>query len=118
MLSERAQTSPRLRRLLTETGADSTSWPPILLKGRYWTPRTCLSIYRARLASDVRPSWSSPINASRVTRTCVAVAASITRLDVFMPCLQEVGLVFSHVDTQSAPYGRDPERRQTCIFLR
>src|SRR6266508_3364174 len=49
--------------------------------------------YHSTGTETVRPSCSSTMSAPRVTRTFLAVAASIAVLEVLMPCLQEVRLV-------------------------
>src|SRR3989338_8373946 len=62
--------------------------------------------YHATGTDTVRPSWSSTIKDSRVTRTFLAVAASVAGLEVLMPCLQEFRLVLLHETLDSSQFVR------------
>src|SRR6266481_7065975 len=44
----------------------------------------------------VRPSLNSTIRVSAVTLTFLAVAVSVARLEVLMPCLDQFGFVLLH----------------------
>ncbi len=52
--------------------------------------------YHLSGTDTLRPSRNSTTSASSVTLTCFAVAASVARLEVVMPCLDQLGLVLPH----------------------
>jgi hypothetical protein len=49
--------------------------------------------YQSIGTDTLRPSRSSTMSACSVTLTCLAAAISVARLEVVMPCLQQLGLV-------------------------
>src|ERR1700682_4447974 len=52
--------------------------------------------YHSIGTDTLRPSRSSTTSASSVLLTCLAAAVSVSSLEVVMPCLQQLGLVFLH----------------------
>src|SRR6266571_588748 len=52
--------------------------------------------YQSIGTDTLRPSRNSTTSACSVTLTCLAAAASVARLEVAIPCLQQLGLVLLH----------------------
>src|SRR6266852_2761266 len=62
--------------------------------------------YHAKGTDTTRPSRSSTTSERSVTRTFLAVAVSVGTIEVVMPCLEELGLVFTYDGRDAIQFGR------------
>src|SRR5712691_2037902 len=62
--------------------------------------------YHPRGTDTTRPSRSSTTSERSVTRTFLAVAVSVGTVEVVMPCLEELGLVFTYDGRDAIQFGR------------